>query len=67
MAGAENTSGRGRIPNITPAALQWSLEEIADYLETSLTPDSDVLGGSTAKVVDILAKLSPEDQLAIAQ
>ncbi|HBM67943.1 MAG TPA: diacylglycerol kinase, partial [Rhodobacteraceae bacterium] len=60
-------SGKGRIPNITPAALQWSLEEIADYLETGLTPDFDVVGGSMAKVVDNLAKLSPEDRLAIAQ
>jgi mono/diheme cytochrome c family protein len=67
LAGAENPSGKGRIPNITPAALQWSLEEIADYLETGLTPDFDVVGGSMAKVVDNLAKLSPEDRLAIAQ
>ncbi len=67
LAGAENPSGKERIPNITPASLQWSLEEIADYLETGLTPDFDVVGGSMAKVVDNLAKLSPEDRLAIAQ
>ena len=65
MAGTENASGKGRIPYITPAALPWSLEEIADYLETGLTPDFEVVGGSMAKVVDNLAKLSPEDRLAI--
>lgn len=67
LAGANNPSGTGRIPNITPAALKWRLEDIADYLESGLTPDFDVVGGSMAKVVDNLAKLSPEDRLAIAQ
>lgn len=67
LAGANNPSGTGLIPNITPAALKWRLEDIADYLESGLTPDFDVVGGSMAKVVDNLAKLSPEDRLAIAQ
>lgn len=66
MAGTENPSGKGRIPNIMPVALPGSLEEISDYLETGLTPDFDVVGGPMVKVVGNLAKLSPLDRLAIA-
>ena len=66
MAGTEDPSGKGRSPNIMPAALPWSLEEITDYLETGLTPDFDVVGRSMAKVVGNFDKLIPEDRLAIA-
>jgi mono/diheme cytochrome c family protein len=52
LAGAPNPSGKGTIPNITPARLEWSEEEIASYLTTGMTPDYDSVGGHMAHVVD---------------
>jgi mono/diheme cytochrome c family protein len=66
MGGAPNPSGRGRIPNITPAALDWSASDIAYYLETGFTPDYDSAGGTMADVVTNTAQLSAEDRAAIA-
>ena len=66
MGGAPNPSGRGRIPNITPAALDWSADDIAYYLETGFTPDYDSAGGTMADVVTNTAQLSGEDRAAIA-
>ncbi len=66
MGGAPNPSGRGRIPNITPAALTWSADDIAYYLETGFTPDYDSAGGTMASVVLNLANLPSEDREAIA-
>lgn len=66
MGGAPNPSGRGRIPNITPAALDWSADDIAYYLETGFTPDYDSAGGTMADVVTNTAQLSAEDRAAIA-
>lgn len=66
MGGAPNPSGKGRIPNITPAALDWSAEDIAYYLETGFTPDFDSAGGSMASVVEGLGKISADDRAAIA-
>lgn len=66
MAGAPNPSGKGKIPNITPAALDWDEEDVADYLKTGFTPDFDSVGGSMAKVVTGLGKLPDADIAAIA-
>lgn len=66
LAGAPNPDGRGRIPNITPGALKWSTEEIADYLATGFTPEYDSVGGSMVEVQENMAKLPPEDRAAIA-
>lgn len=66
LAGAPNPSGQGRIPNITPAALRWSAEDVAAYLSSGFTPDFDVAGGTMALVVDSLSNLPPEDHAAIA-
>ncbi len=66
FAGAPNPSGRGTIPNITPAKLDWSLDDIAAYLETGFTPDFDVAGGTMAAVVQGLGNLPKEDLEAIA-
>lgn len=57
LAGAPNPSGEGRVPNITPAALDWTEAEIANYLRTGFTPDYDVVGGTMAHVVDQFARL----------
>ena len=66
MGGAPNPSGRGNIPNITPAALDWSEDDIAYYLETGLTPEFDSAGGHMAEVVASLSQVRPEDRAAIA-
>lgn len=66
MAGAPNPSGQGQIPNITPAALDWSETDIAYYLATGFTPDFDSAGGHMARVVQNLANLPDSDRQAIA-
>lgn len=66
LAGAPNPSGRGSIPNITPAELTWSEREIAGYLASGFTPSFDSVGGSMTAVVDSLGRLPAEDLDAIA-
>lgn len=66
LAGAPNPSGDGRIPNITPGALNWSIQDIAIYLESGFTPDFDTAGGTMADVVLNTAQLSNADRTAIA-
>ncbi|MDF1726994.1 MAG: cytochrome c [Sulfitobacter sp.] len=66
LSGAPNPSGKGRIPNITPAALDWSESDLVYYFESGFTPDYDSVGGSMAEVVENLAKLPEEDRAAIA-
>jgi mono/diheme cytochrome c family protein len=67
MAGAPNPSGRGTIPGLTPAQLDWTAEEIAYYLEIGFTPEFDSVGGSMASVVRNMGMLPPEDRMAIAE
>ena len=66
LGGAKNPTGRGMIPNITPAKLTWNIEEIVEYLSSGFTPDFDVAGGHMADVVENTSKLTEEDKLAIA-
>ncbi len=66
MAGAPNPSGKGTIPGIAPGKLNWTVEDIAYYLETGFTPDFDSAGGEMSEVIANMAKLSPEDRVAIA-
>ncbi len=66
MAGAPNPTGRGTIPALTPDELSWSVEEIAAYLNDGFAPDFDTAGGQMADVVLNMARLTPEDRLAIA-
>lgn len=66
LAGAPNPSGDGRIPNITPGGLDWSVQDIAIYLESGFTPDFDTAGGSMAEVVLNTAQLTDADRTAIA-
>jgi mono/diheme cytochrome c family protein len=66
LAGAPNPSGPGRIPNITPAGLDWAEADIAAYLTTGFTPEYDVAGGHMALVVENLAQLPDSDRAAIA-
>lgn len=66
LAGAPNPSGQGRIPNITPAALTWSEDEIVEYLTSGFTPDYDSAGGHMAYVVENMSKLPESDRRAVA-
>ncbi|WP_322888942.1 MULTISPECIES: c-type cytochrome [unclassified Yoonia] len=66
MTGAPNPSGEGRIPGITPTALDWSAQDIAAYLQSGFTPEFDSAGGSMAEVIHGTAALSDDDRLAIA-
>jgi mono/diheme cytochrome c family protein len=66
LGGGPNPEGRGTIPNITPAHLDWSPNEVAAYLETGFTPDFDSAGGQMAEVVENMARLPAADRAAIA-
>ena len=66
LAGAPDPSGKGIIPNITPAKLNWTGAEIAAYLATGFTPEFDSVGGHMAKVVDNFARLPQADREAVA-
>lgn len=66
MAGAPSPDGKGRVPNITPAALTWSEADIAAYLESGFTPEFDSAGGHMVAVIENFAQLPAEDRLAVA-
>ncbi len=66
LAGAPNPSGTGRIPNITPAKLDWSESDIAEYLKSGFTPEFDTVGGHMVEVVENTAKLPQSDRDALA-
>lgn len=66
LAGAPNPSGQGTIPNITPAKLTWSQDEIVEYLTSGFTPEYDSVGGHMAHVVENLSRLPASDRAAVA-
>lgn len=66
LTGAPNPSGRGTIPNITPAGLNWSQADLVEYFTSGFTPDYDSAGGEMADVVQNLSRLPIEDRQAIA-
>lgn len=66
LGGGPDASGKGRVPNITPGALDWTEADIATYLETGFTPDYDSAGGHMALVVSNFARLPESDRLAVA-
>ncbi len=69
FAGGPNPAGDGGIPNITPhedGIGAWSRSDVAYALETGFDPDFDSFGGSMARVVRNMARLTEEDREAIA-
>lgn len=66
LQGGPNPNGQGRIPDITPAKLDWSEPDIVNYLATGFTPDFDTAGGHMAEVVENMAGLPKDDLRAIA-
>ncbi|MCF6273884.1 MAG: cytochrome c [Rhodobacteraceae bacterium] len=69
LAGAPNPEGKGTIPDLTPGGnlADWSVEDIAYYLESGFTPEYDTAGGTMVEVVKNLSQASAEDRLAIAR
>ena len=65
LAGAPNPNGPGTIPNITPAKLDWSDDDLLGYFTTGFKPDFDTVGGEMAEVVENLSALPEEDLRAI--
>jgi mono/diheme cytochrome c family protein len=60
-----------KVPNITPDKKtgigRWSERDIADYLETGMTPDGDFAGDAMADVIDnSTSHLTADDRRAIA-
>lgn len=66
LQGAPDPSGKGRIPGITPAQLDWSEDEIAAYLNDGFTPEYDSAGGHMVSVIENLSQLPEEDRTALA-
>lgn len=66
LAGAPTPDGKGKVPNITPAKLTWSEDEIVEYLTSGFTPEYDSVGGHMAHVVENMARLPEEDRRAVA-
>jgi len=66
LGGAQNPTGKGSIPNITPGKLQWSEGDIAEYLSSGFTPDFDTAGGHMVNVIENTSKLPASDRSAIA-
>lgn len=58
--------GEGKVPGIAPIELDWSVEDLAYYLETGFTPDFDSAGGAMTHVVENMARLPESDRAAIA-
>ncbi len=59
------------VPNITPDKAtgigHWSQSDLADYLDTGMTPDGDFAGDLMADVIDdSTSHLTPDDRKAIA-
>ena len=67
FSGGPSPDGQGGVPNITQYKLKdWSVADIAETLDSGVTPDSDKVGGNMAEVVRSLSQLSAADRLAIA-
>lgn len=65
LGGGPMPDGKGRVPNITPGKLDWTGDEIAQYLTEGTTPDFDFAGGAMAEVVTNLSHLPATDIAAI--
>ena len=68
FAGGPNPEGEGWVPNITQKGLdEWSVKDIAYFLETGQMPDGDSVGGSMGRVIKNTSQLTPEDRAAMAE
>jgi mono/diheme cytochrome c family protein len=70
FAGGPNPEGKGFVPNITPHPKGiggWSKGEIADLLDSGMTPEGDFVGSSMTAVVRNTSKLPASDRDAMAE
>lgn len=66
FTGGPAADGEGNVPNITQFKLKdWSVDDIADLLDTGMTP-TDSVGSSMVDVVRNTAQLSKADREAMA-
>ena len=67
FTGGPAPDGQGGVPNITQFKLKdWSVADIADTLNTGMTPDADSVGGSMVEVVRNTSQLTAADRDAMA-
>jgi mono/diheme cytochrome c family protein len=67
FAGGPDIEGKGWVPNITQKGIaNYSVQDIADLLETGQMPDGDSVGGPMAAVVRNTSKLPASDREAMA-
>ncbi|WP_246100368.1 c-type cytochrome [Cereibacter sediminicola] len=67
--GGPTPDGHGHFPNISPDETGigfWSVNAIANYLETGISPIGKKAGGDMEEVILNTAQLSREDRLAMA-
>jgi mono/diheme cytochrome c family protein len=70
FAGGIDAEGKGWVPNITPHAdgiASWKKADIADFLQSGMTPDADSAGGSMAEVIQNTSRLSDADRADMAE
>jgi mono/diheme cytochrome c family protein len=67
FAGGPDIEGKGWVPNITQKGIaNYSVQDIADLLETGQMPDGDSVGGPMAAVVRNTSKLPASGREAMA-
>lgn len=67
FTGGPAPDGQGGVPNITQHKLKsWTVADIADTLDTGMTPDADSVGGNMVEVVRNTSRLTAADRAAIA-
>jgi len=67
FTGGPSPDGQGGVPNITQYKLKsWSEADIAETLESGMTPDSDRVGGNMIEVMRNTSQLTAADRMAIA-
>jgi mono/diheme cytochrome c family protein len=67
FTGGPAPDGQGGVPNITQFKLKdWTQSDIADTLETGMTPDADRVGGNMIELVRNISQLTAADRQAIA-
>jgi len=69
LSGNQRGPEGARVPSITADALrEWTVEDLAFYLEIGMTPEGDFSGGPMAEVIEHgTAYLSPADRQAMAE
>jgi mono/diheme cytochrome c family protein len=68
FAGGPNPEGEGWVPNITQKGLgDWSVKDIAYFLETGQLPEGDSASGSMARVIKNTSQLPAADRAAMAE